>query len=83
MHMRRLQETWNTFQILNLEDIINNNSEQICIPVVATYFGKHKTFIYTVREDRILERWLITPDGEKTNSTVVAETKYVCFLHLQ
>ena len=73
----------NMLQILNLLALSNNIANQTCIPVAGAHFGKSKTFIYTVKEDKILERWLITPDGKKSDLTIVTETKYVCFLHLQ
>ena len=54
-------------QILNLTAISNYKYKDVCIPIVDAYIEGYKTFIYTVKEDNILERWLITPDGEKTD----------------
>ena len=69
-----------TLQILDLTAIYNYKYEGVCIPVpvVDTHIGKYKAFIYTIKEDNILERRLITPDGKTTDPTIVAKTKYVC-----
>ena len=68
----------NMFHILNLPTLFNDVTDKKCISVVDTYFGNNNIFIYTVNGDKILERWLITPDGQQTNRTFVTETKYVC-----
>ena len=79
LYRPRIEGVPSIFHILNLPGLFNNVSNQKCIIIADAYFGKNKLFIYKVKENRILERWLITPDGHQINSTIVAETKYVCF----
>ncbi|KAE9551272.1 hypothetical protein FO519_005529 [Halicephalobus sp. NKZ332] len=59
--------------LVTLSDSINNGD---CIPVDGIYFGEHKIYVYRVKENNILRRWVLTPDGELTNPVVVARTKY-------
>ncbi|KAE9546581.1 hypothetical protein FO519_010207, partial [Halicephalobus sp. NKZ332] len=61
-------------------DIDNGN----CTFINEIYFGKHKIYIYRVENSTILKRWLVTSDGELTNSSVIKRTKFpieYVFLH--
>lgn len=80
VHIRDLQSGENFLQIIDLPALSNNITHEACIPVIETYFGRHKIYIYRVEEDHILKRWLITEDGEETNPAVVAKTEFVGFL---
>ena len=68
------------FQIVDVPDLFSDNTSEICIPVADAYFGKQNTYVYRVENETVLERWLVTPDGNLTDSEEIAITQLVSFL---
>ncbi|KAE9546371.1 hypothetical protein FO519_010417, partial [Halicephalobus sp. NKZ332] len=60
---------------VDLTALSNNISNGTCVSIADSYFWEHKIYIYRVENNNILKRWLVTSDGELTNSVVVAQTK--------
>ncbi|KAE9547356.1 hypothetical protein FO519_009431, partial [Halicephalobus sp. NKZ332] len=63
-------------EIVNLPALFNDVDNETCVPIADSYFGESKIYIYKVKNKNILERWLITLDGEQVYDTMVAVTKY-------
>ena len=51
-----------------------------CTDVAGAYFGERQVYIYEIEESNTLERWTITPDGDKTDPIKFNKTEYVRFV---
>ncbi|KAE9547004.1 hypothetical protein FO519_009784 [Halicephalobus sp. NKZ332] len=68
-------ENNNSLVSVDLTALSNNISNGTCISIIDSYLGEYKTYIYRVENNTILKRWLVAPDDEEINPTVVAKTK--------
>ena len=69
--------------IVNLMTLSNNSDNGHCTPIKEVYFGKYKTYIYRIEDDRTLKRWLVTPEGTLTNPYPIATIKHVRYFFIK
>jgi len=54
-------------QIVDLSDLLNNTTHEMCIPVADAFFGKKNTYVYIVEDNTVLVRWIVGSDGVLIN----------------
>jgi len=62
-------------QIVDLSDILNNTTHEMCIPVADAFFGKKNTYVYIVEDNTVLVRWIVNSDGVLINPQEVARSE--------
>ena len=66
-------------QIVDLSDLLNNTTHEMCIPVADAFFGKKNTYVYIVEDNTVLVRWIVGSDGVLINPQEVTRDENVGF----